>query len=475
MTLNTKSPTKIENMQGKTMLVFLLLLLCQNIFSQFYWQKTYSAFGDEEAYDICPADNNNYYLVGITAPFFRKAYVIKINEFGDTLWTRTYFDGEIYTAAPTNDGGCIFAGYSGQAFACRINSDGDTLWIKRYNTINFLDIIKTSDNNYILCGANYTNEHYNGYACKIDINGNLLWEKIYQATATKDLFGIESCIDGGFLLFGTITGFSGSFSRAYLIKINNSGDLIWEKSYKINTSDIVTGVQAGNNSYFLTGSSNGKLYILKTNLLGDSLNCSVLTNTNITGYGPIIIKITNNKFYSANINGYTQTLISKIDSNLNLVNQITLYQFEGISLRSAIEVSNSNLGDMIFVGTTAFEPGNEEAYAIRIDSALTPPPPISTSNNAIFVPTIYTLFQNYPNPFNPVTKIRFQISGSSVAQTFLSVYDITGKEISLLVNANLKPGSYEVSFDASGLSSGVYFYKISAGSFTDVKKMVLLK
>jgi hypothetical protein len=55
------------------------------------------------------------------------------------------------------------------------------------------------------------------------------------------------------------------------------------------------------------------------------------------------------------------------------------------------------------------------------------------------------------------------------------VYDINGKEISLLVNAYLKPGSYEISFDATGLSSGVYFYKISVGSFTDVKKMVLLK
>ena len=91
------------------------------------------------------------------------------------------------------------------------------------------------------------------------------------------------------------------------------------------------------------------------------------------------------------------------------------------------------------------------------------------------IPDVFKLWQNYPNPFNPVTKIRFQISGSSAAQTFLSVYDINGKEISLLVNADLKPGSYEISFDASGLSSGVYFYKISAGRFTDVKKMILVK
>ncbi len=91
------------------------------------------------------------------------------------------------------------------------------------------------------------------------------------------------------------------------------------------------------------------------------------------------------------------------------------------------------------------------------------------------VPKQFSLGQNYPNPFNPETKIKFQISGVSVTQTFLSVYDINGKEVSSLINAELKPGSYEISFDASGLSSGVYFYKISAGSFADVKRMVLVK
>ncbi len=91
------------------------------------------------------------------------------------------------------------------------------------------------------------------------------------------------------------------------------------------------------------------------------------------------------------------------------------------------------------------------------------------------VPKQFSLGQNYPNPFNPETKIKFQISGVSVTQTFLSVYDISGKVIASLINTGLKPGSYEISFDASGLSSGVYFYKISAGSFADVKRMVLVK
>ncbi len=90
-------------------------------------------------------------------------------------------------------------------------------------------------------------------------------------------------------------------------------------------------------------------------------------------------------------------------------------------------------------------------------------------------PDKYQLSQNYPNPFNPVTKIKFDIAGHSVGQTFLSVYDVTGREIQTLVNEKLNPGSYEVSFDGSKLSSGVYFYRLTAGDFSETKKMLMIK
>ena len=91
------------------------------------------------------------------------------------------------------------------------------------------------------------------------------------------------------------------------------------------------------------------------------------------------------------------------------------------------------------------------------------------------LPAQYSLSQNYPNPFNPVTKIKFDISGSSETQTLLSVYDVLGREVTVLVNQQLQPGTYEADWDASAYPSGVYFYKLEIGSFTDTKKMVLLK
>ncbi|HMN48448.1 MAG TPA: T9SS type A sorting domain-containing protein [Ignavibacteriaceae bacterium] len=92
-------------------------------------------------------------------------------------------------------------------------------------------------------------------------------------------------------------------------------------------------------------------------------------------------------------------------------------------------------------------------------------------------PTEFSLAQNYPNPFNPSTKIRYSIPdvGSGLAQTVLKVYDILGNEVATLVNEEKPAGVYEVTFDASELSSGIYFYKISAGSFNETKKMILLR
>ncbi|MCI0717124.1 MAG: T9SS type A sorting domain-containing protein [Chlorobi bacterium] len=96
---------------------------------------------------------------------------------------------------------------------------------------------------------------------------------------------------------------------------------------------------------------------------------------------------------------------------------------------------------------------------------------INGNNNGI--PTVYSLSQNYPNPFNPVTNIKFAIPNGGLVK--IAVYDITGREVAALVNQSLNAGSYTVDFDASSLSSGVYFYSISAGNFTDTKKMVLIK
>ncbi|MBI4547437.1 MAG: T9SS type A sorting domain-containing protein [Ignavibacteriae bacterium] len=85
----------------------------------------------------------------------------------------------------------------------------------------------------------------------------------------------------------------------------------------------------------------------------------------------------------------------------------------------------------------------------------------------------FALHQNYPNPFNPRTDIRLQLADYS--HVVLKVFNILGQEIVTLLNEVKEPGEYTVEWDASEFSSGVYFYRMRAGNFTDVKKMLLAK
>ncbi len=96
------------------------------------------------------------------------------------------------------------------------------------------------------------------------------------------------------------------------------------------------------------------------------------------------------------------------------------------------------------------------------------------------MPAEFRLEQNYPNPFNPSTNIAYTVGGirhqvSGISNVRLSVYDILGREVAVLVNENKMPGAYKVRFDASGLSSGVYFYRLEAGTFVQTRKLVLLR
>jgi hypothetical protein len=89
------------------------------------------------------------------------------------------------------------------------------------------------------------------------------------------------------------------------------------------------------------------------------------------------------------------------------------------------------------------------------------------------IPEHFKLYQNYPNPFNPVTKIKFDIPQSGTAE--LVLYDILGNEVKNITYQNLAAGSYEFELNAEDLASGIYYYKLMTGNYSDIKKMVLVK
>jgi hypothetical protein len=126
--------------------------------------------------------------------------------------------------------------------------------------------------------------------------------------------------------------------------------------------------------------------------------------------------------------------------------------------------NGSNDAGTIWVG---YDGADKKLYFDRYGAVTRVP------NNGTVVADKYSLSQNYPNPFNPETKIDFTIPKNGFVS--IKIYDITGKEIYTLVSSNMNKGSYSVDFNASNISTGIYFYKITSGSFTDTKKMILIK
>jgi hypothetical protein len=111
---------------------------------------------------------------------------------------------------------------------------------------------------------------------------------------------------------------------------------------------------------------------------------------------------------------------------------------------------------------------------------LVPPVGIRAPRQGDGIPGAFVLAQNYPNPFNPLTIIKYTIGGIrgqglGVSGVSLVVYDLLGREVAVLVNERKAPGEYDVQFDASNLSSGVYFYRLAAGSFSQTRSMLLVK
>jgi predicted GH43/DUF377 family glycosyl hydrolase len=120
--------------------------------------------------------------------------------------------------------------------------------------------------------------------------------------------------------------------------------------------------------------------------------------------------------------------------------------------------------------------GGNAAYVGKIGYAQSDPDftPVGVEDNKInVVPTEYSLSQNYPNPFNPTTKIRYQVPATGLVS--LRVFNLLGEVVVTLVNEEKPVGTYELTWNTENLSSGVYFYRLQAGSFVETKKMILLR
>lgn len=139
-------------------------------------------------------------------------------------------------------------------------------------------------------------------------------------------------------------------------------------------------------------------------------------------------------------------------------------------------IGNSNAGILYLEKGNVMAQGTGTAVhklAITYNVSSSPITITGLTNGNGAIPDRFALSQNYPNPFNPATKISYQLPESGNVR--LTVFDISGKQVATLINAQQNAGYYDINFDGSALSSGVYFYKLEAGNFVETKKMLLVK
>ena len=237
--------------------------------------------------------------------------------------------------------------------------------------------------------------------------------------------------------------FAGTYGSGVLLSTNN-GTLWTQTSLNIQS---VTSLTANENNIYAGTWGFGGMGVYRTTNNGTNWPQIGLNNIGIFGItvlGNNITVGTDMGFYLSTNNG-----TSWIDKNDG---------FTVIPSVSPIIVTNN----YIFIGT-----GGESVWRRPLSEL------IGIQNISTEFPSKYSLSQNYPNPFNPTTNVKFSIIKSE--QVELIVYDIQGREVQTLVNERLQPGTYEVRFDGSMLNSGVYFYRLIAGEFSETKRMLLIK
>ncbi len=231
-------------------LFFLLLLSFLPFISQgqVTFQKVYQSFYDQEGLDVLPTNDGGYIIAGMTGNNTvndLNIYIVKTDNLGVIQWTKSYGGPKpeySWSIIETKDSNFFVLGYS-QSFGggdydtylLKINQSGDSLWAKAYGGNGNgagKEIIPTSDGNYMIVGESNDPVHsnYNAFLMKIDPAGNIIWNKNYGGAAYESGNSVKQCLDGGYIFTGQ-TFSSGLGGDAYLVKTDSIGDTLWTKTF----------------------------------------------------------------------------------------------------------------------------------------------------------------------------------------------------------------------------------------------------
>ncbi len=364
----------------------------------------------------------------------------------------------------------------------KYNSGGILQWIKKYNFSNSdaeAIMVKTdaSANVYITGRSNALGTTQWDYATiKYNTNGDQLWvSRFSSSTGITDDEASALYIDntGNVYVTGKGSFTSGSPFDYVTVKYNSSGAELWNARYNGtgNQSDIANCITTdGNGNIYVSGGSWGgaaegyDFAVVKYNPAGIQQWASRYNNSSADYVYSMLVDDSSN-LYVTGFDGAYKT----IKYNSAGIEQWSMRFNSGtINTDYLPYVSKDNLNNIYISGSSIQSSANSYDYTVIKYSQVLGINIISSE-----IPAAYKLFQNYPNPFNPSTKIRFALPKNE--NVYIAVYNVKGQVVAVIVNSTLKPGSYEAELDGSMLSSGLYFYRFTAGNYSETKKMIMIK
>lgn len=448
-------------------------------------------------------------------------------------------DDMAFSVLQTGTGLIVFTGYKSvtdsafQVWLYGRTATGQALFNRTYGGTNYdlgKCVIQTSDGGFAIVGYAYSYGagQSDVYLIKTNLIGVVQWSTTYGGTGLDQGNCIQQTSDGGFIIVGETNLFGEGGKDVWLIKTNADGDTLWTRTYGNRNDDVGNSVrQTADGGYVITGSKTGQgnnvdLWVIKTDANGDTLWTQTLGGGG-TDVGNSIALCSDGGYFIA---GQTQSfgagiydawliryqgppmpqiLVSPgvLDYDSVLVNTsanlpLTIYNVGTATLvlynltgADSAYTTNYNQADSLIVPgdslnlTVTFGPtdtvvyndtlmitSNDQGVNVLLNGRGYAPEAVGDRPMRM-TPTTYALQVPSPNPFNPMTTIHYDLPAPS--QIRLEVYDIYGRSVGILAQGWRQAGSHAITFNATGLASGVYVCRLTAGTFTASEKMVLMK
>jgi hypothetical protein len=418
------------------------------------WAVRYSGpvnSGMDIATAIVIDNARNVYVTGVStgsgAGQVEAIATVKYNFDGIELWAKRYY-GPLNRALPSSmavdgfgnvyvTGRSLESGSDYDYVTIKYNLDGVEQWVSKYNgTGNGYDFARSialdaSGNIYVTGESIRTGNNRDYATVKYNSNGSQQWVQRYNGPGDLSNFATAIAIDNSSNVYvtGRSRGLSSTLEDFATIKYNSAGIEEWVSRYNGPGSGL-DGAKS------LALDENGNIYVT-----GNSLGSGT------AGFDYATVKY--------NHEGVEQW-VARYNGPGNGSDEPTAIAVATIEEHTYVFVAGMSLGNNT----------NQDYATIKYSQT-------NVQNIISEIPYEFYLYQNFPNPFNPSTKISFSVQQFSDVK--LKVFDVLGREVAILINQQLQPGTYQYDFDATRYTSGVYFYRIEAGEFVQTKRMLMIK